>query len=385
MKQLPFYTTIVLVSLLLSGLFSNASAQFTVTQSSLQSLLNIDIHQKSVIIDDTIRIVPLIEQIGENQVWDLSEMERSNLSEESEGMLRLLSAFEGKPGSDDESFSDATLMAQREFLLSVEVSGFVVDFNAISYDYNILSGTGLTSLGNLQADAQTPDQPFVRSEISPGNQLYKFPLEYGQSWESEYLQTIEGNGMDDQFTVSVSSVVDGWGVIDTGEEIIDVLRITTTEMEDPMTENGVVITTVNARFIDENGIEVATLSASEDPIFGGFETSRMSGQLTLYSTTGAVSIDSEEERAAAILLHQNFPNPFNPSTQITYQLNNPEQVTLSIYSLTGQKVQTLVNAEMKQAGFHTISFNADNLASGTYIYRLQTGDQTLIRKMTLLK
>lgn len=83
-------------------------------------------------------------------------------------------------------------------------------------------------------------------------------------------------------------------------------------------------------------------------------------------------------------LAQNFPNPFNPSTQISYFVPDAGLVNLSVYNLIGQKVAELVN-ENQKAGTYTVNFNASNLSSGLYIYSLTANGKTLTKKMTLLK
>jgi|GEM_PF-1674661 len=83
-------------------------------------------------------------------------------------------------------------------------------------------------------------------------------------------------------------------------------------------------------------------------------------------------------------LEQNYPNPFNPVTVIRYELPESQQVRLDVYSITGQRVATLVN-ERQSAGAHQISFDATSLASGVYIYRLQADNYVSSRQMTLIK
>ncbi|MDD8016927.1 MAG: T9SS type A sorting domain-containing protein [Bacteroidota bacterium] len=83
-------------------------------------------------------------------------------------------------------------------------------------------------------------------------------------------------------------------------------------------------------------------------------------------------------------LQQNFPNPFNPSTIINYQLPITSYVTLKVYDLLGREVATLVN-EMKEAGYHTFQFHGADLASGIYFYQLRAGDFLQTKKMVLMK
>jgi len=83
-------------------------------------------------------------------------------------------------------------------------------------------------------------------------------------------------------------------------------------------------------------------------------------------------------------LHQNFPNPFNPSTQIKYSIPKSSQVTLKIFNTLGEDIETIVNEE-KPTGTYELNWNAANLPSGVYFYRLQAGDFTSVKKMILLK
>ncbi|GBD89322.1 hypothetical protein BMS3Abin04_00026 [bacterium BMS3Abin04] len=83
-------------------------------------------------------------------------------------------------------------------------------------------------------------------------------------------------------------------------------------------------------------------------------------------------------------LSQNYPNPFNPTTNIRFTLPEAGIVKLAVYNLLGQKVADLVNGNM-EAGFHNITFNGSNLATGIYIYRLESGNNVMIRKMQLVK
>ena len=83
-------------------------------------------------------------------------------------------------------------------------------------------------------------------------------------------------------------------------------------------------------------------------------------------------------------LSQNYPNPFNPTTNIRYSIPQGGLVTLKVFNVLGQEVATLVNQEQKP-GEYVVDFNASNLASGIYMYRIQSGNFTFTKKMMLLK
>jgi hypothetical protein len=85
-----------------------------------------------------------------------------------------------------------------------------------------------------------------------------------------------------------------------------------------------------------------------------------------------------------VSLEANYPNPFNPATEIQFSLPEATDVRLEVFSINGQQVATLASERMS-AGTHQLRFDAGNLASGVYLYRLQTPTESITRKMTLLK
>ncbi|MEE9554387.1 MAG: T9SS type A sorting domain-containing protein [candidate division Zixibacteria bacterium] len=94
--------------------------------------------------------------------------------------------------------------------------------------------------------------------------------------------------------------------------------------------------------------------------------------------------DIIERLPSRFTLLQNYPNPFNPSTTIRYSLPEQSDVRIEIYNIIGQKVATLFDGN-KQAGYHTVTWKADNYPSGVYFARLETGSQAENIKMVLLK
>jgi len=99
----------------------------------------------------------------------------------------------------------------------------------------------------------------------------------------------------------------------------------------------------------------------------------------------SVAVSNEEEEIPTkLLLKQNYPNPFNPSTTISYTLENADDIQLEVFNIQGQRIATLFNGKQQQ-GEHEISFDASNLSSGVYLYRLKTSSIVLTRQMILIK
>ena len=122
-------------------------------------------------------------------------------------------------------------------------------------------------------------------------------------------------------------------------------------------------------------------------VTGGVLTITRSGE-----STAAMDMDVEELIAAddaaqvptEYALYNAYPNPFNPSTTIKFDLPEASMVRLAVYDMLGREVAVLVNGE-RVAGQHIVVFDAGRLASGMYIYRLQTGDFTQTKKLMLMK
>jgi hypothetical protein len=105
------------------------------------------------------------------------------------------------------------------------------------------------------------------------------------------------------------------------------------------------------------------------------------GDVFILPKSGVVG---EEEIPTEFALTQNFPNPFNPTTEIQYAIPSASNVKLEIFNITGEKVATLVDG-FKNEGTYKVNFNAASLPSGMYLYRINAGSFVQTRKMILLK
>jgi hypothetical protein len=120
-----------------------------------------------------------------------------------------------------------------------------------------------------------------------------------------------------------------------------------------------------------------------------YETGADVQNIVITSGGGGCVICKQVALPSEFVLSKNYPNPFNPSTQVNFELPETADVSIKVYNIVGQEVATLVNEQM-QAGFHNATFEADNLASGLYIARLtasgSSGEQFVSEiKMQLIK
>ena len=94
--------------------------------------------------------------------------------------------------------------------------------------------------------------------------------------------------------------------------------------------------------------------------------------------------EEEGEIPTKYSIDQNYPNPFNPTTKIKFSLPKTTLTTIIICDLLGREIMTLVN-KVLQAGFHEINIDSNNLPSGIYLYRIQSGEFIQSKKMILMK
>lgn len=102
---------------------------------------------------------------------------------------------------------------------------------------------------------------------------------------------------------------------------------------------------------------------------------------------GNVGVESQSNnlKPSEYSLEQNYPNPFNPSTSIRFTMKEAGNVKLKVFDLLGNEAATVIDGEYKSVGSHTVNFDAHNLTSGVYFYKLEAGSFSEIKKMSLVK
>ena len=149
--------------------------------------------------------------------------------------------------------------------------------------------------------------------------------------------------------------------------------------------SGVVVDVINST--SDNPFILTAPAADTYTVNAGFKNPSRNWE----STSAVINVTGVDEKLIGLSpvefeLYPNFPNPFNPSTKIRYAISETAFTTIRIYSLIGQEISLLINEE-KSPGIYEVNFDASdfNLTTGTYLYKLQTGNFVQTKKMILLK
>lgn len=119
-------------------------------------------------------------------------------------------------------------------------------------------------------------------------------------------------------------------------------------------------------------------------VTNGFDTTASANAVWFVTASSLMGVRQASPPPTSFALNQNFPNPFNPETTISYQLAAVSHVTLKVYDVLGRNVKTLVD-EVKKPGRYETEFDTSQLASGVYFCTLHAGDFSQTKKLTLLK
>ena len=374
-----FIRTLCLALLAAMMSASIASAQITITSTSLEGFFNTDFTYTTAVSYDEDNIIPLLYATGADQTWDFTGLD-FDFTMTGTGSVQTFPSAAGTPGEGDEHLEQATHVLRSVLTIRGIDDGQEVEVDLVQYEYAIITQDEYTILGALVMDFEETGEVDLKITSTPGELFYAFPASYQSSWSSEFEEHIVGDFFDETLDYIVDVEVDGWGEIVTPEGSFEVLRVSRIRKLD---FGSIVFETLEVDFVNRFGIPIASLMVEIDPDTGEFDLESAEASLNVFTlpTSGQREI---ADLPGDVTLHQNYPNPFNPTTQISYEIPEASHVRLEVFDMSGRRVALLVD-EGRPAGAHIVHFDADGLSSGVYVSRLQAGSHTVTRRMTLVK
>lgn len=271
-----------------------------------------------------------------------------------------------------------------------------IDLDSIlseNYSYSFLGSNKFENLGSVGMITSGQFSSTTHTTYDPPDLVFPFPLTLGSQWsQTDSMIAVTGiTGLPGQTTrslVETSSVVDAYGQMTLpGGKSVDALRIKTKTITTLEFIPGfpTVSAMVDYSFISKSG-EVVNVSTDDTT---QADTGVITGSAGWSIPGNATGVADNPSVPNEFLLEQNFPNPFNPATTISYRLPENSRVELSVFNMLGQKVRTLVNAT-QVSGAYQVKWNGrddagNSVSSGIYLYRLKTGTKTQTMKMLFLK
>ena len=247
-----------------------------------------------------------------------------------------------------------------------------------SYEYYQITSNALYSLGRVtHYQSSQIDTTITTIEQE---QILQLPLTYGATFGVSRDSTDLGGG---SYIINTSSqTVDAFGTIAFPWNNFGTLRIKETSGT-AIYFGGILFSQSSETYFNWITKDGGIFEAVPDTGSGISGTVNINSA-SLIQIINATSIENESTMPQDFVLYQNYPNPFNPSTVIKYSVPYNAKVTLKVYNVIGKEIATLVN-ETKNAGDYETKFNADNLSSGVYFYKLITGEFVQTKKMILMR
>ncbi len=244
-----------------------------------------------------------------------------------------------------------------------------------SYSYIKTDGGSYYTLGMYTED--------VLRVYSNTQKVMEYPFSFNSTFTDTYASNSNFAGTEVRSNGTVTMTADAWGTITLPSGTYpNALRVKT------------VMSNTDSMFVSGTPFVTSSVSTSYSwyvsgkkfPIFGitYIQSPMFSLKSAAYVTNFTTSISQQSSIAEDYKLEQNFPNPFNPSTTINFSITNAGFTSLKVYDILGKEVASLVNGNLA-AGKYSADFDASDLTSGVYFYKLETSDFTSVKKMSLIK
>jgi hypothetical protein len=370
---------VLTVSLLLIILFSCSSlqAQITITETDIQNAV-LNARRTNYDNGDTLT-VNLGTASNSTQTWNFQNLSWGNVTHRDTSYEDIVTPAGRLRAEEFPTATAASVGSQ-----SQTNGGFTFTFTfAFYYELNVNS---LKLLGGAlrQQISPPPPPPYVADTtivVHSVQQYLPLPLVLGlsETW------TDTAKSFDGSYEVQTHTInVNGFGTLTFPDgRTLSVLRIVDDRVDLDYDHNGQYVQRSRRRHITFYAQDFTVLEFDVDTNYTGGST--LADGWSFQLRTGTLGVEqTSPEVPETFVLSQNFPNPFNPTTQITFSLPEAEYASLKVFNLIGEEVATLVEQQLP-AGSYKFNFDASKLPSGLYIYRLSAGTHSQSKKLMLLK
>jgi hypothetical protein len=282
----------------------------------------------------------------------------------------------------------ASYFPNATFAEQVTIPGAGTEYVYYSLGSNLLFEGSYISATYQQGTASGTSTTWIKNV--PDEITFHLPITFGTTWTSTFADSVISKTTITSpvqlppitSVVLVNSVdqytVDAYGSLTLpGGATYQALRL---KVDRRSTVNSHTNHTISYLFITNNGVSVNVSPADTlQPNSGTININDVG-----WDSPTLTAVKSTDALPTGFILMQNYPNPFNPTTKIKFGLPENAFTTLKIYDMLGREVKTLVSAEMT-TGFHEVEFNANDLSSGIYMYKLQSNNFTDVKKLILIK
>jgi hypothetical protein len=348
---------------------SNLFAQTDISSKDLLGAMG-KVQNYEISVDNVIQVD--VGSAGANQTWDFRNVTFEPLIGRVEFLDPAQTAFAGE-------FPEANLAQKINMADEQEID--ILNYYQIESQLFIHSGlAGYNSENPL-------DSSYVQVF---DDTVATLPMMYQNTWTTVSADTFGLFPVTASITIDTTvHTIDAWGTVRLPMGDFQCLRLRNDVKSETYTVfNGVKFplgteTSIDYVWIAKDHFQVAGVESMDGETDPNFSQASYFQRLTTVQT--AVSDrNPDNQMPTGFHLLQNYPNPFNSATKITFSVPDAARVTIQVYDLNGRLVATLID-DVMPAGMHSQIFETDNLASGTYVYKMRAGDFTESRKMQYLK